>query len=113
LDDAVDRVLEVLKIMQGGEVFCPKMPSVKMIDVAKRIANAPSGGQWAKKVDIRQGEKLHEHMIIQEDAPKTYELDNFFITTQIYRGKGKKVPLNFSYTSDENWDWMDASSLTN
>jgi UDP-N-acetylglucosamine 4,6-dehydratase len=57
---------------------------------------------------IRHGEKLHEHLIIQEDATKTYELDNFFITTQIYRGKGKKVPLNFSYFSDNNWEWVNS-----
>ena len=108
LDKAVDRTFEVLKLMQGGEVFCPKMPSVKMIDVAKSIR--PYG---ITEIGMRQGEKLHEHMIIQEDAPNTYELDNFFVTANKYRGKGKKVPLHFSYTSDQNWDWMDASSLTN
>jgi UDP-N-acetylglucosamine 4,6-dehydratase len=79
LDTAVDRTLEALEIMDGGEIFSPKMPSIKIMDLAVSM-NAPI-------------------------ATKTYELDNFFITTQIYRGKGKKVSLNFSYSSDNNWEW--------
>jgi UDP-N-acetylglucosamine 4,6-dehydratase len=86
--------------MEGGEVFSPKMPSIKIMDLAKSMSDS------IEIVGMRQGEKLHEDLIIAEDAPKTYELDNFFITTQIYRGKGKKVPLNFSYSSDNNLEWV-------
>lgn len=98
LDTAVERALEALSLMRGGEIFSPKMPSIKIIDIAESM-NVP-----IEIIGVRQGEKLHEDLIISEDAPKTYELENFFITTQIYRGMGKKVPLNFSYSSDQNWD---------
>jgi UDP-N-acetylglucosamine 4,6-dehydratase len=100
LDAAVEKVMQALQLMEGGEVFSPKMPSIKIMDLAKSMSDS------IEIVGMRQGEKLHEDLIITEDAPKTYELDNFFITTQIYRGKGKKVPLNFSYSSDNNLEWV-------
>ena len=100
LDIAVDRIFEVLEIMDGGEIFSPKMPSIKIMDLAVSL-DAP-----IHITGIRQGEKIHEDLIIVEDATRTYELDNFYITTQIYRGRGKKVPMNFSYSSDNNREWI-------
>ena len=101
-DEAVSRIFEALEIMRGGEIFCPKAPSLKMMDMA--IALAPDGD--IEIIGKRDGEKIHEDLIIPEDADRTFELEKFFITTKIFRGAGRKVPANFSYRSDTNWDWI-------
>jgi UDP-N-acetylglucosamine 4,6-dehydratase len=99
LDSAVNRIFDALKIMNGGEVFSPIMPSMKIEDIAKAIHPEAK----LKDIGMRKGEKINEDLIIPEDAPNTREYKKFFITNF---NKGKKVPENFIYRSDLNWEWM-------
>ena len=74
LDHAVKFVLNALKNMQGGEIFVPKIPSVKILDVLKAI----DSDYKFEEIGIRPGEKIHEQMIGKEDALNTYEYKDFF-----------------------------------
>lgn len=105
-DEAVNRIFEVLRIMRGSEIFCPKMPSVKMAELAEVISN-----NGIKIIGKRGGEKTHEDLIVPEHADRTYEIGNFYVTTKLYRGIGNRVPANFCYRSDTNWDWIDSEAI--
>tara|TARA_B100001057_G_scaffold231301_1_gene231549 strand:+ start:912 stop:1886 length:975 start_codon:yes stop_codon:yes gene_type:complete len=111
LEQGVNLVWTALNEMKGGEIFVKKIPSMKVTDIAKAINNN------AKFIDIgiRPGEKLHEQMIGIEDAPNTYEYDDYYkILPSIHNwsadiqriGNGKKVEENFSYNSKDNSEWM-------
>ena len=74
IDDGVQFVLDSLLRMQGGEIFVPKIPSFKVIDVAKVVSpDTPT-----KIIGIRPGEKLHEVMITEDDSSFTLEFDKFY-----------------------------------
>ena len=76
------------------EIFCPKMKSVKITDVAKKIAiNMPT-----REVGIRKGERLHEKMLTSAEIALTYARKNFYIVN----GNGKKVSKNFVYSSENH-----------
>lgn len=116
LEDGVDLVWRAFKDMQGGEIYVKKIPSMKITDIASTIA--PDAKQ--KIIGIRPGEKMHEQMIGVEDAPHTYEYDGHFKILPAINGwssdptrigLGKAMPYDFSYTSDNNADWMDKSEL--
>src|SRR5580658_6020995 len=122
LTEGVDFVLSSLEIMRGGEVFVPKIPSMKITDLV--TAMCPQA-----KIDvigIRPGEKLHEIMISADDARSTAELgDRFAIEPafaeyprtpfRVNGGQGSpgvaSVPEDFSYASDTNPDWLSADAL--
>jgi UDP-N-acetylglucosamine 4,6-dehydratase len=114
LPQGVDFVLSCFGMMQGGEIFVPKIPSMKVIDLAKAMApDLPT-----HVVGIRAGEKLHELMITEGDARSTLELpDRFVIRSQLYgeqRGYDPAEQLlgeGFHYASDSNTQWLDAESL--
>jgi len=75
LEEGVDLVLFAIENSVGGEIFVPKLPSYKILDVATAIApSLPT-----KIIGIRTAEKLHEDMITQSDAPNTYEFENHYI----------------------------------
>jgi UDP-N-acetylglucosamine 4,6-dehydratase len=93
-DDAVSRIFEALELMKGGEIFCPKMTSVKIKDVAKKIAI----NMRTREVGIRKGEKLHEKMLTSAEIAQTYARKNFYIVN----GSGKKVSKNFVYSSENH-----------
>ena len=116
LNQAVEIVWKAFEEMKGGEIYVKKIPSIKITDIACAIN--PRIKQ--KIIGIRPGEKIHEQMIGIEDAPHTYEFDDYYkILPAIYdwhldplRNKhGKKVPDNFIYSSDKNHDWMSVSNL--
>lgn len=114
LDQAVDLVLTALEEMQGGEIFVPKIPSFKVIDVANVLAP----GVPIKIIGVRPGEKLHEIMITEDDAFYTREFENHYriLSPQIMNSKsnlkiGKKVEALFSYRSDTNPIWHDMDSF--
>jgi FlaA1/EpsC-like NDP-sugar epimerase len=102
--------------MVGGEIYVKKIPSMKVTDVA--LAAAPNASH--KVVGIRPGEKLHEQMIGLEDAPHTYSYAGYYkILPSInewssdplrIRG-GVLVDPNFTYSSDNNSEWMSIESL--
>ena len=110
LQQAVNFVLSSINPMQGGEIFVPKIPSMRVAEVAK--AMAPDLPHTI--VGIRPGEKIHETLITQDDARTTCELeDRFVILPGIKFWKNDnfdqlaKVQTNFSYTSDSNPDKLD------
>ena len=117
LDQGVDFVLMALKKMHGGELFVPKIPSMKITDLAKVIAP----GAKIKVIGIRPGEKLHEIMISSDDARNTIEFDNYYIIQPAlpwwdkieYKkiNGGKSVAENFTYASNINNQWLSEDQL--
>ena len=113
LPDAVDFVIQTLNTMQGGELFVPRIPSMRVVDLAEAIAP----GQERVITGIRPGEKLHEEMISVEDAPRTIQdLDRFTVMPTIAdwgfsQPLGEKVPEGFSYTSENNNQWLSVEDL--
>jgi UDP-N-acetylglucosamine 4,6-dehydratase len=116
LDQGVQFVISSWQMMQGGEIFIPKIPSTKITDLAQAMAP----GMPLKTVGIRPGEKLHESMITAEDARTTVELpDRYIIDAQFptwrnneqeYHG-GKAVDEFFSYNSESNPEWLSTDEL--
>ena len=112
----VDRCLG---LMHGGEVFVPKIPSMKITDLA--VAIAPECEHQI--IGIRPGEKLHELLIPGDEAINTVELDDLYVIkpgyklptldgSETYDGKpGKQVAEDFSFTSDNNPDWISVEAL--
>ena len=118
LEQGVDLVWHAFNDMVGGEIYVRKIPSMKVVDVARVIA--PDATQ--KIVGIRPGEKLHEQMIGPEDSVSTYEYaEHYKILPQLYNWAedldrikdGVKVPDGFVYASDSNNEWMSDSDLQN
>lgn len=116
LEDGVDLVWKAFEDMHGGEIYVKKIPSMKVVDIASTIA--PDAEQHI--IGIRPGEKIHEQMIGAEDAPHTFSYDGFFKILPAINdwssdpqriGNGKKVPTNFSYTSNNNNEWMSQDEL--
>ncbi len=116
LDQGVSFVLSSLSLMQGGEIFIPKIPSMKITDIAKAVApNLP-----VEVVGIRPGEKLHEVMINEDDARATLDLPDRYVIAppipgweahHLTKAGGKPVPEGFRYASDSNDEWMDADGM--
>ncbi len=116
LDQGVAFVLSCLPMMRGGEIFVPKIPSMKVVDMATVLApDLPH-----EVVGIRPGEKLHEVMITEDDAVSTMELsDRFVIEPAIHLWNwessatdGRKpVSEGFRYASNINDDWMDGETM--
>jgi UDP-N-acetylglucosamine 4,6-dehydratase len=120
LKQGADFVVRCLGQMRGGEVFIPKIPSMRVIDLAK--AMAPECKH--EFVGIRPGEKLHECMIPHDEARLTREFNEFFVILPsmpvgaaateepTYGGhQGRTVPENFEYSSDTNDRWADGQQL--
>lgn len=115
IEQGVDFVLSSLGIMQGGEIFVPKIPSMSMPDLASSIA--PHLPQ--KTVGIRPGEKLHEVLITRDDARLTLESDDRYVITPAFHWWTREVNVpgarpvheDFHFTSDENAEWLDSEGL--
>lgn len=114
LDQAVDFVIRCFEIMHGGELFVPKIPSVKIAELARVMAPACE----IKFTGIRPGEKLHEAMISEDDARNTLEFKDYYIVKPSFpwwndknHYKGKRVPDGFRYSSDTNKNWLEGKRL--
>ena len=118
LQDGVDMVLYALENHIGGEIFVPKIPSYKILDVAEAIAP----GCRTKVVGIRPGEKLHEEMITDTDSLNTIDLGKFYVILPsvslnyseeeyLFHHKAVKVPFGFRYNSETNVEWETVDSL--
>lgn len=116
LEQGVKFVLASLKGMFGGELFVPKIGSMRIVDIAKLVA--PECKQ--EVIGIRPGEKLHEMLISVEEGRKTYDLkDRFVIAPEIegwgamadLKKIGHKVSKDFSYASDSNAEWFTAEQM--
>lgn len=116
LEQGVSLVWHAFKDMLGGEIYVKKIPSMKVTDIARAVSESAK----QEIIGIRPGEKLHEQMISEEDAPHTYEYEDYYkILPQIYdmdkdttRIKdGKAVGEGFVYSSNSNKDWMTIEEL--
>jgi UDP-N-acetylglucosamine 4,6-dehydratase len=117
LDDGVKMVLYALEHAWGGELFVPKIPSYKILDVAKAIAPNCE----IKIIGIRPGEKLHEEMISFSDSFSTYDLGSYYVVLPqstfwnleefILKFNAIKVKEGFYYSSDNNSSWETVESL--
>lgn len=117
LDQGVKFVLDSLERMDGGEIFIPKIPSMGIMDVAQVVAPECR----TEIIGIRPGEKLHEIMITEDDAINTAEFDSHYVIqpasswwdakAYLQKKGGKKVPEQFSYSSDNNTVWMSQQDL--
>ena len=118
LDEAIDLVWTSIFEMYGGEIFVKKIPSMKILDIAKAIAPDAK----INIIGIRPGEKIHEQMIGLEDAPYTIEYKNYYkILPSLYGwssdrqriGIGKTVKNDFVYDSFSNNNYMSTNDLQN
>ncbi|MBM7580165.1 UDP-N-acetylglucosamine 4,6-dehydratase (inverting) [Jeotgalibacillus terrae] len=114
LDQGVQFVIDSLSRMSGGEIFVPKIPSMKMTDLAEAIAP----GIKIKIIGIRPGEKLHEAMITEDDARRTIEFDDYYIIAPEFpwwnrevSSHGNKLTDGFSYVSNLNREWLTVEEL--
>ena len=117
LQGGVDMVMHALKYAWGGELYVPKIPSYRIMDVAEAIA--PKCDKPI--VGIRPGEKVHEEMITTSDSYYTYDLGKYYtilpathkwkLKDFIETFKAKKVVQGFSYNSGENEEWETIESL--
>jgi UDP-N-acetylglucosamine 4,6-dehydratase (inverting) len=116
LEQGVDLVHHAFHDMVGGEIYVKKIPSMKMVDLAKYIGPRKK----LEIVGIRPGEKLHEQMIGMEDAPYTYEYSDYYKILPAIHGwskdparikDGRKVSEGFVYSSDNNNQWMTEEEL--
>ena len=115
LDEGVRFVIRNIERMYGGEVFVPKIPSTRIVDLAKVIA--PDSD--IEVIGIRPGEKLHEMMISRDESRTTIELDEMFVVEPEgalwfrydWLREGKRVPDGFKYTSDKNTEWLTVDQI--
>lgn len=115
IEQAVNFVVDSLKMMRGGELYVPRIPSMKIIDLAKAVAPDAK----LEEVGMRPGEKLHEEMISADDSRRTIILDNRFVVTPVvaewgYEApNGKQMQEGHAYRSDTNDMWMTEEDIKN
>lgn len=114
LDQGVAIVLDALRTMRGGEIFVPKIPSMKITDLAK--AMAPSAK--VTTVGIRPGEKLHEVLLTEEESARASDCGTHLVVRPSFpwwdsstTPAGRPLPNGFRYSSDSNDDWLDSDGL--
>jgi UDP-N-acetylglucosamine 4,6-dehydratase len=115
LEQGVDFVLGCFSRMQGGEIFVPKIPSMRMGDLARVIG--PSCR--LEPIGIRPGEKLHEVMVTEDDSRHTLEMEDHFVILPVFEWlgerdwakQGKPCPDGFRYGSDTNDRWLTDEEL--
>ena len=105
LDQGVDFVLRCIGLMRGGEIFVPKLPSTRILDLVEAVAPACR----VECVGIRAGEKLHEVLISEDDARQTVEQDSMFVVEPLHPSwayrpwqDGRRCAAGYSYTSSTN-----------
>lgn len=117
LDRGVEFVLQSLERMSGGEIFAPKIPSMRLVDLAHAVAPECE----LEEVGIRAGEKLHEVIVGEDDARHTLEYDDHYVILPAFHGwdgeaylkvnGGKRTPDGFTYSSDTNTEWLSVEDL--
>ncbi|MGQ9874548.1 MAG: UDP-N-acetylglucosamine 4,6-dehydratase (inverting) [Chloroflexus sp.] len=114
LEQGVRFVISCIENMQGGEIFIPKIPSMRIIDLVKSVAPECD----IEYIGMRPGEKLHEVLISEDEARHSMEFDDFFIVQPLHswwqtksQQKGKSLPDGFRYSSDANPWWLSVEEL--
>jgi UDP-N-acetylglucosamine 4,6-dehydratase len=115
LEQGVRFVIRCLEEMHGGEVFVPKIPSMKVVDLAKVVAPQAK----INVIGIRPGEKLHEVLISEDEARTVVELDDMFVVQPAeamwfgrdWENKGKSIADEFRYASNTNTEWLSVDQI--
>jgi UDP-N-acetylglucosamine 4,6-dehydratase len=114
LEHGVRFVVRSIEQMHGGEIFVPKIPSMRLVDLAEAVAP----GCTVEYIGIRPGEKLHEVLLSEDEARNALELDEMYIIQPSHpwwkRGNwvhGRELPQGFRYTSDSNEQWLSHEQL--
>jgi UDP-N-acetylglucosamine 4,6-dehydratase len=115
LDQGVHFVITCIEQMEGGEVFIPKIPSTKVVDLARAIAPHAE----INIIGIRPGEKLHEVLISEDEARHTIDVGRMFVVQPAeatwfgysWQSKGKLLEEGFFYSSDNNSEWLDVEGI--
>lgn len=114
LPQAVKFVLDSFEIMEGGELYVPKIPSIRITELAEAIAP----GAATHEIGIRPGEKLHEEMIAADDSRRTLRLGDRYVVMPHLGGWGYEAPTGgtpvtdgFCYESDSNEEWLSVEEL--
>jgi UDP-N-acetylglucosamine 4,6-dehydratase len=115
IESAVKFVIDSLEMMTGGELYVPRIPSMKIIDLARAVAP----NSELVEIGMRPGEKLHEEMISADDSRRTIILENRFVVTPVAAEwgyvppKGTRMLEGQAYKSDTNELWMSESDIKN
>jgi UDP-N-acetylglucosamine 4,6-dehydratase/5-epimerase len=114
LEHGVRFVIRAIEQMHGGEIFVPKIPSMRLLDLAEVVAP----GCLVEYIGIRPGEKLHEVLLSEDEARSAVEVDEMFVIQPAHpwwnRGNwvcGRELPTDFRYTSDSNEQWLSHQQL--
>jgi len=114
LEQGVRFVIRCIEEMQGGEVFIPKIPSTRIVDLARAIAPQAE----LEVVGIRPGEKLHEALISEDEARTTVERKDMYVVVpnvtlwqRDLQYTGEPLPEGFHYSSDNNPEWLDVDQI--
>src|ERR1700741_1959409 len=114
LEHGVSFVIRCIEQMHGGEIFVPRIPSMRLLDLAETIAP----GCEVEYIGIRPGEKLHEVLVSDDEARNTLELDDMFVVQPAHSWWQKEnwrdarpLPDGFRYSSDSNPDWLSSDGL--
>ncbi|MFM8319530.1 MAG: polysaccharide biosynthesis protein, partial [Chloroflexota bacterium] len=115
LEQGVRFVIHCTEQMQGGEVFVPKIPSTRIIDLARVI----SPDAELQDIGIRPGEKLHEALINEDEARSTIELEDMFVVQpssalwfgHYWQSRGRTLPEGFRYSSETNPEWLTVEQI--
>jgi len=114
IEEGVRFVIKSVELMHGGEIFVPRIPSMRITDLAQALAPECK----LKVVGIRPGEKLHEVLLTEDESIRAKAFDDFFVVEPGYLvkdnmrwTKGKSLPEGFRYTSDENDEWLTPENL--
>jgi UDP-N-acetylglucosamine 4,6-dehydratase/5-epimerase len=114
LEAGVTFAIRCAELMRGGEIFVPKIPSMRILDLVEAVAP----GCRVEVIGVRPGEKLHEALIAEEESRQVVELDDLFILEPIYPSwtfagveGGKRPGAGFRYSSDTNTSWLSRAEM--
>ncbi len=114
LEQGARFVAQCIETMRGGEIFVPKIPSMRITDLAKIVAPDCE----VEIIGIRPGEKLHEVLLTEDEARHSKDMGDYFIIEPELRfwqknngHEGKSLPEGFRYSSESNSTWLDADEL--
>lgn len=115
LEQGVRFTISCIERMEGGEVFVPKIPSMRVVDLAKAIAPEAE----IEHIGIRPGEKLHEVLISEDEARHTVELEDMYVVEPVgtpwfghaWSEAGEELPEGYRYASDSNEQWMTVDEI--
>jgi UDP-N-acetylglucosamine 4,6-dehydratase len=113
IDEAVKFVLDSLEMMEGGELYVPRIPSMKIVDLARAVSPESA----LEEIGMRPGEKLHEEMISSDDSRRTIILEDRFVVTPVVAEWGYNPPKGVAmaegsaYKSDTNDQWMSETDI--